>query len=173
VFLLVRASPLGPNAISLPNGFIVVTDDLVRLMQTPDNQLNTAGKARLLAVIGHEVGHLERRHVGRALVGSSLTAALSATLFGDFSAVAASVPTLLTNLAYSRDMEREADDYAVQVLRRNGMGPEVMADALAALEHPQRRLPKDPWLLVNTKNYLSTHPATAERIARLRAAPVK
>jgi len=74
-------------------------------------------------------------------------------------------------LQYSRAMELEADDYAAEVLRRNGQSPEYFADILQELE---RGSPSATWVprwLSHSLNYLSTHPATDERIARLRARP--
>lgn len=171
VRLLVRASDaLGANALALPDGTIVVTDQMVRLALNDRNALDADGAAGLLGVIGHEVGHIERRHATRAMTGSSLTAAVSATLFGDFSAVAAGLPAVLTQMQYSRAMELEADDYAVDVLRRNGAAPDALADMLAALEQAHPAANKLPRWLKRSMGYLSTHPATDERIARLRAA---
>jgi Zn-dependent protease with chaperone function len=169
--LLVRAAPrLGANAFALPDGTIVLTDAMVRLVQTRDNQLPARGKDELLAVIGHEVGHVEHRHTARVMAASSLSAALSATLFGDFSAVAAGLPAVLSQMQYSRAMELDADDYAVAVLRRNGIGPAPLGWALSALEHQAPDEESTPRWLKDTMGYLSTHPATRERIARLRAA---
>jgi Zn-dependent protease with chaperone function len=169
--LLVRASDtLGANAFALPDGTIVVTDRMVRLAMNRRNELDDVGRARLLGVIGHEVGHIEHRHATRAMTGSSLTAAVSATLFGDFSAVAAGLPAVLTQMQYSRAMELEADDYAVTVLRRNGLAPDALADALAALERAHAGDDNTPRWLKRSMGYLSTHPATSERIARLRNA---
>jgi Zn-dependent protease with chaperone function len=171
VRLLVRASDaLGANALALPDGTIIVTDRMVRLAMNRRNELDDVGRARLLGVIGHEVGHIELRHATRAMTGSSLTAAVSATLFGDFSAVAAGLPAVLTQMQYSRAMELEADDYAVTVLRRNGLKPDDLADALAALERAHAGDDQMPRWLKRSMAYLSTHPATNERIARLRNA---
>jgi Zn-dependent protease with chaperone function len=169
VRLLVRSSDtLGANALALPDGTIVMTDAMVRLALDEDNALDDDGKAALLGVIGHEVGHIERRHAARAMTGSSLTAALSATLFGDFSAVAAGLPAVLTQMRYSRAMELEADDDAVKVLRRNGLEPDALADALEALARAHPGEDKLPRWLKRSMTYLSTHPDTDERIARLR-----
>jgi len=168
--LLVRDAPrLGANAFALPDGTIVLTDAMVRLVQTRDNQLPARGKDELLAVIGHEVGHVEHRHTARVMAASSLSAALSATLFGDFSAVAAGLPAVLSQMQYSRAMELDADDYAVAVLRRNGMGPAPLGWALSALERQSPNEESAPRWLKESMGYLSTHPATRERIARLRA----
>ena len=166
--LLVRNSPkLGANAMALPDGTIVVTDWMVRLVQTKDNQLGESGKAQLAAVLAHEVGHIEHRHATRAMTGSSLMAALSAALFGDFSAVAAGVPAVLTQMQYSRAMELDADDYAVAQLRRQGRSPVSFIDALVTLEKQAPDESSTPRWLRTTMSYLSTHPDTAERIERL------
>ncbi|QJE01071.1 M48 family metallopeptidase [Massilia forsythiae] len=169
--LLVRASDrLGANALALPDGTIIVTDRLVRLVQTRDNQFDATSREQLSAVLAHEIGHVERRHAARAMSGSSLTAALSATLFGDFSAVAAGLPTILSHMEYSRGMESEADDYAVAVLHRNGIPVQSFIDVLAELGAQQADDDKLPRWMHVSMGYLSTHPKTSERIARLREA---
>jgi Zn-dependent protease with chaperone function len=168
--LLVRNSrKLGANAMALPDGSIVVTDWMVRLVQTKDNQLDEAGKAQLAAVLAHEVGHIEHRHAARAMSGSSLMAALSAALFGDFSAVAAGVPAVLTQMQYSREMELDADNYAVAQLARQGQSPAAFIQALEALESRDPGEADTPRWLRTTMSYMSTHPDTAERIRRLQA----
>jgi len=168
VRLLVRNSPrLGANALALPDGTIVVTDWMVRLVQTRNNQLDDSGREQLSAVLAHEVGHIEHRHATRAMTGSSLMAALSAALFGDFSAVAAGVPALLTQMQYSRAMELDADDYAVARLRRQGRSPAAFIEALEALEEQAPDESSTPRWLRTTMSYMSTHPDTAERIRRL------
>jgi Zn-dependent protease with chaperone function len=166
--VLVRNSrKLGANAMALPDGTIVVTDWMVRLVQTKDNQLDEAGKAQLAAVLAHEVGHIQHRHAARSMTGSSLTAALSAALFGDFSAVAAGVPAVLTQMQYSRRMEMDADNYAVAQLRRQGQSPAAFIQALEALENQDPDEADTPRWLKTTMSYMSTHPDTAERIRRL------
>ena len=167
--LLVRNSPrLGPNALALSDGTIVVTDALVRMVQDK-NELTDQGKAQLIAVLGHEVGHIEHRHVVRVMARSSLTAALSATLFGDFSAVAAGLPAVLSQMEYSRDMELDADAYAVQVLQRRHLPVGHMIDVLSELEAAQGGEGKMPRWMRQSLGYLSTHPETGERIRRLEA----
>jgi Zn-dependent protease with chaperone function len=169
--LLVRASPqLGANALALPDGTIIVTDGMIRLAWDENNRLDDVATAELLGVLAHEVGHIQLRHATRAMTGSSLTAALSATLFGDFSAVTDGLPAILTQMQYSRPMELEADDYAAGVLRRNGMKPDALADILQALERQQPGQADVPRWLRQSMTYLSTHPATSERVARLHAA---
>jgi Zn-dependent protease with chaperone function len=167
VRLLVRdGKGLGANALALPDGTLVVTDQMVKLAMR-GGELDDDAKNMLVAVLGHEVGHLEHRHAARVLAGSSLTAAISATLFGDFSAVAAGVPTLLAQMQYSRDMEYEADGDAIALLRRAGIPLHAFAEMLGRLEGArsgQEQLPR--WLRTGA-SYLSTHPDTAARIRRI------
>jgi len=165
--LLVRDSPrLGPNALALSDGTIVVTDALVRMVQDK-NELTDGGKAQLIAVLGHEVGHVEHRHVVRVMARSSLAAALSASLFGDFSAVAAGLPAVLSQMEYSRGMELDADAYAVQVLHRRQLSVGHFMDVLARLEAVHDNENKVPRWMRQSMGYLSTHPETDERIRRI------
>lgn len=171
VRLLVRAAPrLGPNALALPDGTVVVTDEMVRHILGKDGDFGPGQSAALAGVLAHEIGHLERRHSTRVMARGSLTAAASAALFGDFSAVAAGVPALLLNMRYSRAMETDADDYALALLRQHRISPEPLADLFDSLEEtgekdPRRDMPR--WM-VDSIDYASSHPASAERSARLR-----
>jgi Zn-dependent protease with chaperone function len=166
--LLVRNSEkLGANALALPDGTIVVTDRMVRVVQVGPNGFDDTAKDRLAAVLAHEVGHIEHRHTARAMTGSSLRAALSASLFGDFSAVAAGLPAVLSQMQYSREMELDADDYAVAQLRDQGASAIPLIEALEVLERQHPDESSTPRWMKNTMGYMSTHPATAERIRRL------
>jgi Zn-dependent protease with chaperone function len=148
---------VGPNALALPSGVIVVTDDLVTLA-TDDRQI--------VAVLAHEAGHLARRHGLRQVLQSSAVALFLTWYVGDVSGLAAIAPTALLEARYSRDLEREADDYAASVLRDNGISPAHLADMLERMTASrQPRRVEDP----PPRDYLSTHPSTAERIAALRA----
>jgi len=150
--LLFRGSPqLGANAFTLPDGTIVVTDDLVLALKADDE---------ILAVLAHEVGHGAGKHGVQLLLRSSLVGAFSTLYFGDISGLLAVAPAALVQARYSRDLERQADDYAAALLRANGLSPALLADALDTLSraHPGQAL----------DGYLASHPPTAERIRRLR-----
>jgi len=64
--------------------------------------------------------------------------------------------------AFSRDMEQEADEYAIKNLLKLGYSNHDFADAIEALENnlkAQEATLDDTWL-----KYLSTHPSSQERI---------
>jgi Zn-dependent protease with chaperone function len=165
--LRVHAAPgLGPNALAFPDGTIVLTDEMVRLVMGKDNDFDAHAAAALAGVLAHEVGHIEQRHSVHAITRSSLSAALSATLFGDFSAVAAGLPAVLSNMEYSRAMELAADAYAARALQARAIPLAPLADLFDQLEEQGDKTPK---FLRQAMSYASTHPDAYERSERLRA----
>jgi Zn-dependent protease with chaperone function len=150
--LLYRRSPqLGANAFTLPDGRIIVLDDLLNAM-TDDGQV--------LAVFGHELGHAHGQHGMRMLLRSTVIGAFLAFYIGDISTLLAAAPTAIVESRYSQGFEWEADDYGARLLQKNGLSPALLADALDTLTalHPGSA----------TAGYLSTHPSTDQRIRRLR-----
>ena len=152
-----KSDALRANAMALPSGVVIVTDDLVGLAKDADD---------VVAVLAHEVGHLEGRHGVRAVIQSALVAGLVTVVIGDVSALAAAAPTALLNARYSRDLEREADAYAVGALRAIGIAPTRLADMLERME--AERAGEGNESPPGAIAYLSTHPTTAERLRTLR-----
>lgn len=147
---------IGANAFALPDGSIIVTDELVELAQT---------NAELAGVLAHEIGHVRERHAMRHTLQSSGTALVLLVLFGDASSVtslAASVPTALLELHYSREFEWEADAYAAQLMQAKRLPLAAFSAMLARLEHSHS--PHDEPAVVPA--FLNTHPVTSERIRR-------
>jgi len=148
------AASLGANAMALPSGAVFVTDELVGL--TKDDRI-------ILAVIAHEAGHVDKRHGLRQIIQSSAVGILVTWYLGDVSAVGAAAPAALLKAKYSRDLEREADAYAADVLRANQLPVTLLADALELLEKSRGRTGTG-----RGASYLSSHPATAERLEWIR-----
>ena len=148
-----RSSPvIGPNAFALPSGIIVMTDELVNVARND---------AEILGVLAHELGHVHYRHTMRQLLESSATALLIAALTGDIASttsLAAAAPAVLLQSKYSRDNEREADRYAVDLLQRSGLDPRYFATILQRIE---RQAGEDS----SVPGFLSSHPPTQERRA--------
>lgn len=156
-----RRSRIGPNAVALPGGLIVMTDELVQLAGSDD---------AVLGVLAHELGHIEHRHLLRRMITSTVTGAVATLLTGDASGIATALPATLADLSYSRDMEREADDYAIARLREHGVPLAPLADLFEKMESARRdRAGKSDGPGVRLGGYLSTHPDTAERVRKLRA----
>ena len=154
--VLFRSAPeMGANALALPDGTIVVTDELVALAATDDG---------ILAVLAHELGHVHERHGLRLMVESSIVGFALAWYLGDVSSIAASVPAALLQARYSREHERAADAYGARMLKANGMSPALLADMLEKLQASHADGEADE----PGRDYLSSHPATRERIRALR-----
>ena len=150
--LLFRGSPqLGANAFTLPDGTIIVLDDLVTSIG--DDQ-------QTLAVLAHELGHVHGRDGLKLLLESSAVGAFLTFYVGDISQLLAAAPASLMQARYSRDLEQQADDYGAALLLHNGLSPGLLADALQTLaeHHPGQ----------SAAGYLSSHPATDERLRHLR-----
>lgn len=146
---------MGANAFALPSGAIVFTDEIIALAH--DDR-------ELIAVAAHEVGHVAQRHTLRQILQNSMTALFLMLVTGDVSStssLAAALPTLLVDMKYSRAFEAEADDYAIAYLRANAIPVHYFGDVLQRLDHGHDG--DESW-----SAYLSSHPATPERIARLR-----
>ncbi|HYW58776.1 MAG TPA: M48 family metallopeptidase [Polaromonas sp.] len=129
-----RQSRMGPNALALPGGTLIMTDELVELVGRDEKVIT--------AVLAHELGHVKHRHGVRAIVQVTILSALSAVVLGDFSTLLASVPVLLGQASYSRDAEHEADVEAVRVLRAANISPDVMVALFDKLE--EQRIKEDP-----------------------------
>jgi predicted Zn-dependent protease len=156
--LVFRAAPkLGANAFALPSGIVVVSDPLVALAETDDD---------VVAVLAHELGHVLHRHSLRSLLQNVGVGVLVAGVLGDFtsiSAAASTMPVTLVQLQYSRRFEREADAAGAGYLDAVGVPREHLARMLERLAASHGG--DSAW-----SAYLSTHPATAERVAALREA---
>jgi predicted Zn-dependent protease len=144
-----RSASVGANAFALPGGEIVVTDALVELAASDDE---------VLGVLAHELGHLHGRHALRALIQASAVGLVVAMWVGDVSAIGTGLPAAVLEAKYSRDFEREADAFAADVLRANGLDTRPLADLLDRLEASHGEGEGDA-----ASGYLASHPASAER----------
>ena len=155
-----RASPVvGPNAFALPSGIIVMTDELVKYSNN-DHEV--------LGVLAHELGHVHHRHTMRRLLEGSATALIIASITGDVASatsLAAAAPALLLQTKYSRDNEREADRYAIDMMRQANYDPGHLAAILLRMGAKGSGRIKGGGL----PTLLSSHPSTGEREALARA----
>ncbi|GAB2497498.1 M48 family metallopeptidase [Arenimonas alkanexedens] len=155
-----RSAPkIGANAFALPDGLVVVTDELVALAESDD---------QLLAVLAHEAGHHEQRHGMRRALQSSAVVVVAGFLFGDLSgtgSLSVSIPVLLLESGFSRDHEREADEFAFALLARQGRSPGDFADIMKRLSDSHGG-DRD----MGPVGYLASHPPSEERITAARRA---
>jgi Zn-dependent protease with chaperone function len=149
-----NAAGIGPNALALPGGTVIITDQLVSLV-SDDREID--------AVLAHELGHQQQHHALRQTLRSSFVIVIAAMFAGDVSsasAVVVAVPTFLLQGHYSREFESEADAFALRTLAEKGTSPAWFAQAMRTLE----AYVSDEGGSDDSPGYLSSHPQTRERI---------
>lgn len=179
-----RKSKIGPNAFALPGGIMVMTDELVRLVK--DDGV-------VMGVLGHELGHVTRRHGMRQLVQVGVMQGMLSVAFGDYGSLITTAPLVLGSMAYSRNHEREADDDSIGFMHANGISPLVMVKFFHAVRayraeaenkpntpthtnddaaQPNEHTQKTPETMPTPLGFsiVSSHPLDNERMAKFRRA---
>ena len=144
------------NAFALPGGRIVIFNGLIQAAQSGDE---------LAAVLAHEMGHVVHRdamqkmisRLGLSVLGTLLTGGAS----GDVNAAVTGYGSTMYQLSYSRDAERDADDFSVAALQRAGLRSDGLKKFFPRLD--EGRSGEVPL-------WARTHPPTPERIDRLGSA---
>lgn len=141
---------IGPNAFALPDGSLVLTDQLVKLANG-DTEM-------ILGVLAHEIGHVEKQHALRQMYRAAGTAGLIMLIAGDVGSSGQEALTdgaALLSLSYSRSAEAEADRVSVELMAKAGHDPTAIGRFFKLLEE---KLGDH-----GGTSMLSTHPGTPER----------
>ena len=123
--------------------------------------LEKANDEQLRGIMAHEIAHDDLGHVAKAQglgIGLNLGVILLEQLIPGSSAVTPIAGSLIAR-GYSRNEEYAADRHGVEILRRAGYSKDVLINALN-------------WVSRSSGGgggggFLSTHPATEDRIAQL------
>ena len=150
------------NASMAPNGMMTVWSGLL---------LRAQNEAQLAAVIGHELGHYLRRHSIERFRDARNTA--DAMAFLSIGLAAAGIPAaaeiaqlilVAGFFSFSRDLEREADAFGLQLMADAGYEPleasRVWTQLIEERKAKERDTPRDV--------VFATHPAPEERVESLR-----
>jgi predicted Zn-dependent protease len=152
------------NAFALPGGFVGVHTGLITTAES---------ESEVASVLAHEIAHVTQRHIARMLGQQQqmqlpvLAALAAAVLLGrsrpdlaSGAAAAATAGAVSTQLAYSRDFEREADRIGFQALDGAGFDVHAMGTFFEKMQRGTRVADDG-----SMPGYLRTHPVTTERIA--------
>lgn len=144
------------NAFALPGGFIYVNRGLIQRAPRMD---------QLAGALGHEIGHVVRRHSveqmkssGRRNLGIALVCTLTSICQGAAGQVAIRVGGTAIMARHSRKDETEADQEAISNVLRVGIDPRGIPELFVNLLEERKRRPGmlDAWF--------ATHPLEESRI---------
>jgi predicted Zn-dependent protease len=141
--IIVIDSPM-INAAALPGGYIILYTGLIEITDSPEE---------LAAIIAHEIGHVEKKHIISRLIKEL---GLSILFSGD-AAVLGEVFKYTTSTAFSRQQESEADIYSLQLMEKAKIHPIVLATIFRKFNKVQTNYSEN-------LEILSTHPHNNSRI---------
>ena len=156
------------NAFALPGGFIVINAGLIQ-------EANDASE--VLGVLAHEIAHVTEQHGVRNIINAAGIFLVVDALLGDVSgvlAMLANATPLLINQSYSRKFEAEADAVGLQLMQSAHIDPRGLVSFFEKMRvREQEMLEKiddeDTRSMVeDAMGFLSTHPATEDRIRDIR-----
>ena len=151
------------NAFTTGGGYVYITRGIM-------NYLNS--EAELMAVLGHEIGHITAKHPARQQAQSTLSGigAAAVGIFtgsGDLAGLANYAGQAVVR-GYGRDMELEADRLGAEYLVGAGLEPDHMIDVVRLLKNQElfevqraRAENRDPNIY---HGVFSTHPDNDERL---------
>lgn len=159
--LTVVADP-AVNAFAVPGGYIFVNTGLLSFAKSD---------GAVAGVLGHEIGHVEKKHSMAALYRTvGMTAIVSLALHKNDTKYKKALEALggvtisLIQLGYSRAAEFEADEYGTKLMMTAGYNKEELLDFWRQMAAENDGQESSGFLKL-----LSTHPPTSERIERLEA----
>lgn len=159
------------NAFAAPGGKIVITRELLKQAESADE---------LAGVLAHEIGHVARLHPEAQMVRLTGMQVLASVITnGGSGEWAGNIAALAAIFRYSREAEREADDYARSTMQAAAIDPmglrrffeKVLKLEKAAAKPDQAQSAAKPTALERLGSIFATHPGTEERIRDLQPLP--
>lgn len=145
------------NAFTIPGGNIYVFSELIKVAKTPEE---------VAAVIAHEIGHAEKRHVLNKLVKEASITAIMGILSGGDPGILSQLLKQIVGSSFDREQEDEADKFALALLEKAGISPKSLAIFFQRLN--DKNLDYDENLEI-----LMTHPHNNKRIDQVRGYKTK
>lgn len=139
---------------ALPGGVICVTDGLLNILSS---------EAELVAVLAHEIGHIERGHLFDAARQEMFQRKMEQISLLTYALDSISH---LGKCCFSKTQEDEADSYAFRMILDRGYDPFAMSRSFEKLL-PYGSMPRAQTDLID--DFFSTHPHLELRTAKFQA----
>src|SRR5215213_2029905 len=153
-FFVVNANEV--NAFAVPGGYIYVNRGLIERTQRLD---------QLAGVLGHEIGHVVRRHSVQQMekaqganVGVTLACVLTSVCNNQAASAAINVGGGALFAKFSRDDEAQADEEGVKNTVRAGIDPRGIPEMFQILLNERESSPS------SVSSFFATHPLEEDRI---------
>ena len=149
------------NAFALPGGYIYITRGILAFLHDEE---------QMAGVLGHEIGHVTARHAAQQYTKAT-SAGIGLTLLSIFVPEARPLQGVAETalgvlfLKHGRDDELQADRLGAQYTAKTGWDPRGVAGMLRTLQ----RLDVASGSRRGVPNWLSTHPAPADRVDKVLA----
>ncbi len=148
------------NAFAMPGGKIVVFQGILDLMDSWEE---------LAGLLGHELAHVEKRHSFKSICASLSSYLLVSVMTSDVGGITAVILESginVQNLVHSRSHEKEADEVSLAYLQELNVDPNGLVELFEAMQaYSENDIVSAD--VAQALEFLSSHPATANRIAYL------
>lgn len=139
------------NAFAMPGGRIVLMDGLIRRSQLAEE---------MIAVLAHEIQHVNQRHITKQLVRSTLMTSVWGMAFSDYSGILVIDPRTvaqMVTLSFSQEDEAEADAEAIKMLNASNVSAVGLKIFFSRLSEGRNE----------PESIFNTHPTTKSRMRKV------
>lgn len=148
------------NAFAVPGGYIYVNRGLIERSTT---------MAQVAGVLGHEIGHVTRRHSVKQMqkaqgtnIGATLLCTLTSVCNSGLSQAALQIGASAAFAKFSRTDETEADEVGVQYVVKAGIDPNGIPEMFEILQKERKTTPTE------VDRFFASHPMEESRITDTR-----
>ncbi len=139
------------NAFATLGGSIVIYSGLLKFAGSPEE---------VAAVLAHEIGHVEKRHVVNKVIKELGVTFVLSILSGGDPGIIHEILQQSVSTVFDRSQETEADDYGLALLEKANIHPVAMASFFRKVRD------KYSSSTFATLEFLSSHPNTNKRIKK-------
>jgi predicted Zn-dependent protease len=148
------------NAFAVPGGYIYVNRGLIE---------RATSMSQVAGVMGHEIGHVTRRHSVQQMqkaqgtnIGATVLCTITSACNSGLATAALQIGASAAFAKFSREDEAEADEEGVRYMVRAGIDPNGIPEMFEILQKERKERPSDLEL------WFASHPMEESRVAETR-----